>query len=107
MFLVSSAGFLVAFHQSQFVQIPSPEAIDLLLKQRSMHAGQDRTNLRRGARADDSNGITGFSFIWGFYSQSLYGSNSLAPAIATPTGVNVCKIRMLLPCSASTSGNRL
>ena len=39
--------------------------------------------------------------------QSLYGSNSLAPAIATPSGVSVCRMRMVEPCAASTSGRRL
>jgi hypothetical protein len=51
---------LVSFHQSKLVKIPAPEAIDLLLKQSPVHAGQDRSDFRRATRADDSNRNTGF-----------------------------------------------
>ena len=37
--------------------------------------------------------------------QSLYGSNSLAPAMTTMTGVSVCRIRTVSPCAARTSGS--
>jgi hypothetical protein len=39
--------------------------------------------------------------------QSLYGSNSFAPAIATPTGVRRCRMRTVSPTDSSTSSRRL
>src|SRR5437763_506311 len=38
--------------------------------------------------------------------QSLYGSTMSRPAIATPSGVSVCKIRIVPACAARTSGSR-
>jgi len=38
--------------------------------------------------------------------QSLNGSNSPSPAIATANGRSVCSTRMVPACSASTSGSR-
>ena len=43
----------------------------------------------------------------GVHPQSLNGSYSFFPAIATPMGFNVCKIRIESPFSSNTSGNRL
>jgi hypothetical protein len=51
---------LASLHQSQFIQIPIPEAADVPVEQGSVHARQDRTDLRRATRADDSNRVTGF-----------------------------------------------
>jgi hypothetical protein len=39
--------------------------------------------------------------------QSLYGSNSLAPAMATPMGRSVWSTRIMSPCFSKTSGSRL
>src|SRR5438034_6608046 len=39
--------------------------------------------------------------------QSLYGSTTSRPAIATPSGRSVCFTRIESPCAASTSGKRL
>ena len=39
--------------------------------------------------------------------QSLYGSTTSRPAIATPSGRSVCFTRIESPCAASTSGRRL
>src|SRR5215213_5719729 len=39
--------------------------------------------------------------------QSLYGSCTSRPAIATPSGRSVCFTRTVSPCAASTSGRRL
>ncbi len=38
--------------------------------------------------------------------QSLYGSNSFAPAMTTMTGRSVCNTSTVAPCWASTSGRR-
>ena len=43
----------------------------------------------------------------GVLRQSLYGSNSSAPAMATPTGVGVCKTFTDARWKCSTSGSRL
>ena len=43
----------------------------------------------------------------GVLRQSLYGSNSSAPAMATPTGVRVCKTFTDARWKCSTSGSRL
>ena len=39
--------------------------------------------------------------------QSLNGSNSFLPAIATPSGISVCRILIESECCARTSGSRL
>src|SRR6266550_4620780 len=39
-------------------------------------------------------------------SQSLYGSNSSAPAITTINGRSVCSTSTVAPCASSTSGRR-
>jgi len=38
--------------------------------------------------------------------QSLYGSNSSAPAITTMSGFSVCSTSTVPSCAASTSGSR-
>ena len=40
------------------------------------------------------------------FDQSLYGSNSFAPAMTTTSGRSVCSTSIVCPCAASTSGSR-
>src|SRR6266404_3014115 len=75
---VSMLGsFLFRFtsvHHSKFIQIPATEPSDLILKQGSMHAGQNRTDFCRTAFAYDANCVTGFKLHMFSHSLSDCGS---------------------------------